>query len=100
MTLATRDVAALDGLMDKIEQGKSNEEIAAYYGLKHAAQVSSALSVLRRIGVDVPDRKRGGALVSRQEMADFREWQRQRELERKPELLRSQANGVLARVHA
>jgi hypothetical protein len=75
MKLSSREIATIEGLFTKIEDGMNITEVAAFYGLgKHGKQsLSTTLCCLERLGLTVPNRMKRGDHLAR-EMAEFREW--------------------------
>ena len=96
MRLTSRDIAAIEGFLTRIEEGHLGVNVAAFYGLPKSygpAVVSTALRLLERIGVNVPKRENAGEKM-RRELAEFRAWKAAQQAEKsRPTLLRPNSNG-------
>lgn len=76
MKLSSRDIAIIEDALTQRENGATNAEIAAAYGLKRAYAKNSLASLfqgLAMVGVNVPKPITRGETLKR-ELAEFRAW--------------------------
>ena len=95
--LTQANIDALNAILQAVKDQKSDKEIATAIGMKSSASSSNFLSVLRRIGVQVPDRERGGVANMKRELEELRRFKAGVEAsQRATTLLRP--NGVTGRL--